>query len=136
MSDIPNVTPFWQRLAVALSLSAARGAAALHARAFPLPRVLAVVIPVPSPFDYLIVLFGVWLAFIRYSYKTLDQTAQGLLTPDQHKFYDAKERANLPYKQFAILMVVGFVINLRRLPAGWSMVLCWCSAHWRCRPAS
>lgn len=128
MSDIPNVTPFWQRLPLFFRYPL-HVEPLLYMLVLSFATVLAVVIPVPSPFDYLIVLFGVWLAFIRYSYKTLDQTAQGLLTPDQHKFYDAKERANLPYKQFAILMVVGFVINLAAAAGGlvYGIVLVFCT---------
>ena len=76
---------------------------------------LGFVLPLPAPLDHLVVHLGVWLAFIRYAYKTLDQTAQGLLTPEQHRFYDSKARANLPYKQFAIFLVAGFAVSL----AGW-----------------
>ncbi len=73
---------------------------------------LAFVLPVPAPFDHLLVLLGVWLAFIRYAYKTLDQTAHGLLTPDQHRQSADEDRDSLPYKQFAIFIVLGFVVGL------------------------
>ena len=113
-AEVPAITPFWQRMPrffrYPLHLEPL-----LYMAVLSLATLLGFVLPLPSPLDHLIVHLGVWLAFIRYAYKTLDQTAQGLLTPDRHQFYDAKERANLPYKQFAIFMVAGFAISV----AGW-----------------
>lgn len=113
-SEVPAITPFWQRIPLffryPLHLEPL-----LYMAVLSLATLIGFVLPLPSPLDHLIVLLGVWLAFIRYAYKTLDQTAQGLLTPEQHRFYDAKERANLPYKQFAIFVVSGFAIGF----AGW-----------------
>ena len=113
-SEVPAITPFWQRIPrffrYPLHLEPL-----LYMAVLSLATLLGFVLPLPSPLDHLVVHLGVWLAFIRYAYKTLDQTAQGLLTPDRHQFYDAKERANLPYKQFAIFMVAGFAISV----AGW-----------------
>jgi tetratricopeptide (TPR) repeat protein len=110
-TEVPNIAPFWQRLPLffryplhwePLFYMALLSAASL----------LAFVLPVPAPFDHLLVLLGVWLAFIRYAYKTLDQTAQGLLTPDQHRLSADKDRDSLPYKQFAIFFVLFFVVGL------------------------
>ena len=113
-AEVPAITPFWQRIPrffrYPLHLEPL-----LYMAVLSLATLLGFVLPLPSPLDHLVVHLGVWLAFIRYAYKTLDQTAQGLLTPDRHQFYDAKERANLPYKQFAIFMVAGFAISV----AGW-----------------
>ncbi len=111
-SVIPaKVTPFWQRVPLffryPLHLEPLLYMALLSAA-----TLLSFVLPVPTPFDLILVHLGVWLAFIRYAYKTLDQTAQGLLTPDQHRDYDAAERVNLPYKQFAIFVVIGVVMGL------------------------
>lgn len=128
MSDVPEITPFWQRLPLFFRYPL-HVEPLLYMFLLSLATVLAFVLPVPSPLDYLIVLFGVWLAFIRYSYKTLDQTAQGLLTPEQHRFYDAEGRANLPYKLFAIVMAVGFVIDLASDAGGlvYGAVLVFCT---------
>jgi tetratricopeptide (TPR) repeat protein len=110
-TDVPSIAPFWQRLPLffryplhwePLFYMALLSAATL----------LGFVLPVPTPFDFLLVLLGVWLAFIRYAYKTLDQTAQGLLTPDQHRQSADKDRDSLPYKQFAIFVVLAFVVGL------------------------
>jgi tetratricopeptide (TPR) repeat protein len=110
-TDVPSIAPFWQRLPLffryplhwePLFYMALLSAATL----------LAFVLPVPAPFDFLLVLLGVWLAFIRYAYKTLDQTAHGLLTPDQHRQSADKDRDSLPYKQFAIFMALAFVVGL------------------------
>ena len=113
-TEVPVITPFWQRIPLffryPLHLEPL-----LYMAVLSLATLLGFVLPIPSPLDHLIVHLGVWLAFIRYAYKTLDQTAQGLLTPEQHLFYDAGERANLPYKQFGIFMVAGFAISLAGL---------------------
>jgi hypothetical protein len=109
--EVPDIQPFWQRLprfflyplhleplAYMLFLSAA--------------TLLARVVPLPMPFDYLIVALGISLAFIRYAYKIFDQTAMGLLTPDRHELHDHDGRVGLPYKQFAIFAVIGFAVEL------------------------
>ncbi len=106
-----NVTPFWQRLPLFFRYPL-HWQPLLYMALLSIATLLGFVLPIPTPFDHVLVHFGVWLAFIRYAYKTLDQTAQGLLTPDQHENYDAAERVNLPYKQFAILVVVSFVLGL------------------------
>ncbi|MFT3848025.1 MAG: hypothetical protein QM739_04930 [Propionivibrio sp.] len=113
-AEVPVITPFWQRIPrffrYPLHIEPLFYMAVLA-----LATLLGFILPLPSPLDHLIVHLGVWLAFIRYAYKTLDQTSQGLLTPEQHRFYDARERANLPYKQFAIFLVSGFAISLAGL---------------------
>ncbi|MDR1936642.1 MAG: hypothetical protein LBS49_13895 [Candidatus Accumulibacter sp.] len=72
----------------------------------------------PFPFDFLVVFFGIMLAFVRYAYKILDQTAMGLLTPDQHQLHDNADRTSLPYKQFGIFIVMGAVIGLAQSAGG------------------
>ena len=121
-AEVPVIAPFWQRIPLffryPLYLEPLLFMAVLS-----LATLIGFVLPIPSPLDHLIVHLGVWLAFIRYAYKTLDQTAQGLLTPEQHLFYDAGERANLPYKQFAIFMVAGFAISLAGLLGNFALGL-------------
>jgi tetratricopeptide (TPR) repeat protein len=73
---------------------------------------LSFVLPIPPQFGFLLVFLGIALAFFRYAYKILDQTAMGLLTPGQHELYDDSDNVNLPYKQFGILFVISFVIGL------------------------
>lgn len=106
-----EVTPFWLRLPLFFRYPL-HSEPLLYMLLLAMLTLMGFVIPVPSPLDHLLVHLGVWLAFIRYSYKTLDQTAQGLLTPDQHMEYDAGDRASLPYKQFAILLVLSFVLGV------------------------
>lgn len=55
---------------------------------------LGFVLPVLSPFDHLMFMPG--SGWLSYAYKTLDQTARGLLTPDQHKYEADPERAICP----------------------------------------
>jgi tetratricopeptide (TPR) repeat protein len=110
LSEEQHITPFWQRLPRFFKYPLHREPL-LYMSVLSAATLIAFVLPVPAPFDHLLVFIGVWLAFIRYAYKTLDQTARGLLTPEQHQTYDDPERANLPYKQFAILIVVSFVLG-------------------------
>ena len=110
-AEVPAITPFWQRMPHFFRYPL-HVEPLLYMAMLSLATLLGFILPLPSPLDHLIVHLGVWLAFIRYAYKTLDQTSLGLLTPEQHQFYDAKERANLPYKQFAIFLVTGFAISL------------------------
>jgi len=110
-AEVPVITPFWQRMPYFFRYPL-HVEPLLYMAMLSLATLLGFILPLSSPLDHLIVHLGVWLAFIRYAYKTLDQTSLGLLTPEQHQFYDAKERANLPYKQFAIFLVTGFAISL------------------------
>lgn len=109
-SEVPDVTPFWQRLPLFFRYPLHWEPLAYMAF-LAMATLLGFVLPIPSPFDHLLVHLGVWLAFIRYAYKTLDQTAQGLLTPDRHQLHGDKDRDSLPYKQFAIFIVFGFVVG-------------------------
>ena len=109
-AEIPVITPFWQRMPRFFGYPL-HWEPLLYMVVLSLSTLLAFILPIPAPFDHLIVHLGVWLAFIRYSYKTLDQTAQGMLTPDQHQSYDDPERKSLPYKQFAIFIVVAFALG-------------------------
>ena len=110
LSDEADITPFWLRLPLFFRYPL-HAEPLLYMLVLALATLLGFLVPLPMPLDHLIVHFGVWLAFIRYAYKTLGQTAQGLLTPEQHQFHEDKERANLPYKQFAIFVVVAFVLG-------------------------
>jgi hypothetical protein len=114
---VPEITPFWQRMPK-FFLYPLHTEPLLYMGFLAAATLLGFVLPVPSPFDHLIVHAGVWLAFIRYAYKTLDQTARGLLTPDQHKYEADPERTNLPYKQFGIFMVMGFALSVAQAMGG------------------
>jgi len=117
LSDEADILPFWQRLPLFFRYPL-HIEPLLYMLVLALATLLGFLVPLPMPLDHLVVHFGVWLAFIRYAYKTLDQTAQGLLTPDQHQLHEDKERANLPYKQFAIFMVVAFVLGFAARAGG------------------
>ncbi len=114
---VPEITPFWQRMPK-FFLYPLHTEPLIYMGFLAAATLLGFLLPVPSPFDHLIVHAGVWLAFIRYAYKTLDQTARGLLTPDQHKFEADPERTNLPYKQFGIFMVMGFALSVAQSMGG------------------
>jgi len=118
VSEAPDVTPFWQRLPLFFRYPL-HWEPLLYMGLLAAATLLGFILPVPFPFDHILAHLGVWLAFIRYAYKTLDQTAQGLLTPAQHQeAYDDPERASLPYKQFAIFMAISFVVGLAQAAGG------------------
>lgn len=116
-TEAPDITPFWQRLPRFFRYPL-HWEPLLYMGLLAAATLLGFILPIPTPFDHILVHLGVWLAFIRYAYKTLDQTAQGLLTPEQHRTHDDPERSNLPYKQFAIFIVVGFVLGLAEAGGG------------------
>ncbi len=106
-----RITPFWQRIPLFFRYPL-HPEPLLYILLLAAASLLAFVLPVPAPFDLLIVLCGVWLAFIRYAYKTLEQTARGLLTPDRHELHADPERAALPYKQFAVFLCMGVLLGV------------------------
>lgn len=111
------VTPFWHRLPSFFRYPF-QTEPLLYMAFLASATLLGFILPVPTPFDHLLVHFGVWLAFVRYAYKVLDQTAQGLLTPDQHRNETDPERVNLPYKQFGIFIVMGFAVGIAESMGG------------------
>ena len=115
--EVPDIKPFWQRIPLFFRYPL-HAEPLLYMAALSISSLLGFVAPLPTPLDYLLVLFLIWLAFVRYSYKTLDQTARGLLTPDQHEKYDDPERKYLPYKQFAIFIVVIFALGFAARAGG------------------
>jgi len=117
ISEAPDVIPFWQRLPLFFRYPL-HWEPLLYMGVLAAGTLLGFVLPVPTPFDHLLVHFGVWLAFIRYAYKTLDQTAQGLLTPAQHQANEDPERVNLPYKQFAIFVAIGIALGVAQAAGG------------------
>ncbi|MDR0441598.1 MAG: outer membrane protein assembly factor BamD [Candidatus Accumulibacter sp.] len=116
-SEVPDIQPFWQRLPRFFSYP-------LHMKPLTYMLLLSAatllvhVVPLPPPFDHLIVFLGISLAFIRYAYKIFDQTAMGLLTPDQYESHDNGDRTSLPYKQFAVFAVIGVAVQLAGLING------------------
>ena len=116
-AEVPVVTPFWQRLPLFFRFPL-HWEPLLYMGLLSLVTLLGFVLPIPSPFDHVLVHLGVWLAFVRYAYKTLDQTAQGRLTPDQHQTLSDTDRDSLPYKQFAIFMVMGLVLGFAEQMGG------------------
>lgn len=117
VSDVPNVVPFWQRLPLFFRYPL-HSEPLLYMGLLALATLFGFILPAPAPLDHLLMHFIVWLAFIRYAYKTLDQTAIGLLTPEQHHLSDDPERNSLPYKQFAIFIVLGFFLGLAQGAGG------------------
>lgn len=114
-----GVSPFWLRLPRFFTYPL-HGQPLLYMALLAGCSLLVPALPVPYPFDLLIVHAGIWLAFIRYAYRVLEQTALGRLTPDQHQAADDSQRNSLPYKQFGVFLAmgvgVGLVSTLGRFP--------------------
>ncbi|MBL8484389.1 MAG: hypothetical protein JNJ60_19485, partial [Rhodocyclaceae bacterium] len=53
-----------------------------------------------------------WLAFFRYAYKVLEQTARGRLTLAQYQQFSTAEAASRPYKQLAVFLLFGLFEGL------------------------
>jgi len=105
--ELPDIQPFWQRLP-RFFLYPLHLEPLLYIAFLSLASLISIILPMLSLF----VLLGIFLAFIRYAYKVMDQTASGLLTPEQYEPYDDSDNVSLPYKLFAIFFVIGFVIGV------------------------
>ena len=62
--ESPAITPFWQRLPLFFRYPF-HAEPLLYMVALSLATLLGFVLPIPMPFDHLLVHFGVWLAFIN-----------------------------------------------------------------------
>jgi tetratricopeptide (TPR) repeat protein len=113
--EVVDIQPFWQRLPYFFLYP-------LHFEPLLYLLLLSCVTLLGSVLPFLlllVVILGVILAFVRYAYKILDRTALGLLNPDQDlPVFDDESRTSLPYKQFGILLVIGFVIELANRAGG------------------
>lgn len=105
-----GITPFWQRLPHFFRYPL-HWEPLLYMGLLALATLLGFILPLPFPLDHALVHLGVWLSFIRYAYKTLDQTAQGWLTPEQHRIRDNTDLTYLPYKQCGIFLVAGLLLT-------------------------
>ena len=108
-AEVPNIAPFWTRLPQ-FFLYPLHVEPLLYSLLLSAATVVGMVLPLPLAF--FLVQLGIWLAFIRYAYKVLDQTAQGRLHPDQYSLCHDPERNSLPYKQFAVFLVFGMLNGL------------------------
>lgn len=105
------ITPFWRRMPRFFLFPAQFG---------PLSRMslmaaamlLQPVIPVPRPFDSLLLGGLVAMAFLRYAYRVLDQTSLGQLDSARYELIEDSDKQNRPYKQWAVFMVLSFCLSL------------------------
>jgi len=54
---------------------------------------------------------AIFVASLRYAFRVMEQTSLGYLTPEKHEFDAKPERANLPYKMIAMMLVLGMAIG-------------------------
>ncbi len=105
----PEIAPFWSRIPSFFSYP-------LH----PGPLLACLLV---AGCAYLITLIDEpWVAaaaglvtlilVLRYVFRIMEQTSRGFLTPSEHLPIHSPERANLPYKLFAVLLIWGAVTGL------------------------
>lgn len=107
---VPEITPFWRRIPK-FFLYPLHVEPLLYMGGLSAATLLGFLLPLPAALGHVLVHLGVWLIFICYAYKTLDQTALGLLTPEQHELEVDSTRTSLPFKQFGIFVVMGFALQ-------------------------
>jgi len=104
--DAPRtITPFWQRIPKFFLFP-------FHLDPLAYALFLALVsllLAVVGGFIGVIVVLGIALATFRYSFRIIEQTSLGLLTPDQYQRDAALETKYLPYKMLGILMLWGLL---------------------------
>jgi len=105
-----SITPFWQRLpsffAYPLQFTPLAYMLLLASACLLIP-----IVPLPRVLDVIVVTFGIWLAFLRFAYGTLEQSARGRLRSDGHDlFVNRDARKYLPYKQFAVLVIMAIFV--------------------------
>lgn len=78
-----------------------------------LASLLATLVPVPNPFDYLITEGVIWLIALRHAFGVMDRTSKGLLSPDQYdRSPDDPDRVNLPWKMLGVMIAWSFIIGM------------------------
>ena len=106
-----QVTPFWNRLPrfflFPLQLEMLFVIVPLA-----LASLLARLLPVPTPLDYVLGEGLIWLAAFRHAFDVMERTSQGLLTAEAQAGHETdRERRNLPWKMFGVFLAWGLIIG-------------------------
>lgn len=101
-----DITPFWRRIPKFFLYP-------LHAG----PLLYAVFLSAASllipmlGWLWWVAFLAVMIAVLKYVLRVMEQTSLGYLTPEKHEFDAKPERANLPYKMIAMMLVLGIAIG-------------------------
>lgn len=108
-----RIVPFWDRLPRFFLFPLAMSNLAVLV-ALSLGSLLAVVLPVPSPFDLLLVEAIIWLTAFRHAFRAMEITAQGYVDADAQGQAPESDpaRVNLPWKLVAIFFCWGAAIGV------------------------
>lgn len=110
LSDRSIIVPFWERLPAfflfPLSIDKLMFLLLLSAGSL-----LAFVLPVPSPLDFVIVEGVIWLTAWRHSFRTMDLMAHGHIEAEAQAniIRDDPLRKNLPWKMAGLLLCWGVI---------------------------
>ncbi|MGJ7493904.1 tetratricopeptide repeat protein [Variovorax sp. RT4R15] len=119
------ITPFWLRLP-RFFLFPLQWEPLLYALVLSLCSLLVLVIPLP--FAIILIELGILLAASRYSFKVIQLSSQGFLRTRDFPPQRDPDLVNLPWKLFAILLVMSFLIgglayvSKNLAIAGWAVV--------------
>ncbi|MEP6724097.1 MAG: hypothetical protein ABJA77_21870, partial [Variovorax sp.] len=119
------ITPFWLRLP-RFFLFPLQWEPLLYALVLSLCSVL--VFAIPLPFAIFLIELGILLAASRYSFKVIQLSSQGFLRTRDFPPQRDPDLVNLPWKLFAILLVMSFLIgglayvSKNLAIAGWAVV--------------
>ncbi|MGE5384702.1 MAG: hypothetical protein ACM3SV_02325, partial [Betaproteobacteria bacterium] len=123
--EMPNITPFWERLPQ-FFLFPFQGQNLILLPLLSLSSLLAIPFPLPTPVDYFMVEALILLAIVRRGFTVMDAISRGYLTGEsQAVLLVDRERVNLPWKLLGVILLWGFVVDLAGTlgaALGW---VCW-----------
>jgi hypothetical protein len=110
--DDVRITPFWNRIP-RFFLFPLQAEMLFVLVPLALSSLLGRLLPVPAPFDVLLVEGLIWLAALRHAFNVMERTSQGLLTAArQASALPQPERVNLPWKMIGVLIVWGLLLGV------------------------
>jgi len=116
-ADSSDIVPFWSRLPSFFLYPLHFGAVALILVSMALAYVA----------QYTFFVFGllglISIGFVRYGYAVLENTARGHLTAEHLFGEDGADATYRPYKQWAILALIGVLVSIATQWLGWGLGL-------------
>ena len=104
-----KITPFWQRIPKFFRFPF-HAEPLLYAAFLALASLLDLFLP--HLFGMSLVEAGILLAFLRYAFRIIEQTSLGYLSPNEYQLEASLDTVYLPYKMFAILVLVGLLVGV------------------------